>query len=89
MFDEASNMENALMQQHSHISLDLTKDQTKGWSDAGGCQGGGRHQSCSSRHDGHTRHWEQGGIMKYHTQYTVILYLLGSYFYKVGMVITF
>ena len=25
-----------------YISLDLTKDQTKGWSDAGGCQGRGR-----------------------------------------------
>ena len=37
------------------INVDLTDDETEDWTEAGGgCQGGGRHQSCSPRHDGHT-----------------------------------
>ena len=38
-----------------NIKVDLTDDETEDWTEAGGgCQGGGRHQSCSPRHDGHT-----------------------------------
>ena len=50
---------------HDNIDdADLTKEEAEDWCDgAGGSQGSTSHQRCSSRHDGHTRHWEQVGIM--------------------------